>query len=81
LAAMILTVLVNPATVAVAEGPAPPFTSRILLPGFLVMLTALISGVVGDGYTIWRTHKTGLRPSTVGKALDPTRQVARRKRL
>ena len=37
------------------------------LTGFLVILAALISEVVGYGSTIWRTHKTGLRPAKVGK--------------
>lgn len=55
--------------------PHPSFTPRIilltflpgLLTGFLVILAALISGVVGYRCTIWRTHKTGLRPARVGK--------------
>jgi len=64
-AAMSLTVLVNLATVAVALGTCAIIYTQSFRTGFLVMPAALFSGVVGYGYSIWRTHRNGLRPSTV----------------
>ena len=62
---MLLTVLINPATVAVAYGTCAVMDAQDFLTG-CVMLAALISGV-GYAYTMRRAHKTGLRPSTDGR--------------
>jgi hypothetical protein len=67
-AAMTMTVVVNLATIAVALGTFALIYSQNLLTGFLVALTALISGTIGYGYSVWRMHKagskTGLTPTT-----------------
>jgi len=61
-AAMTLTVVVNLATVAVAMGTFALIYTQSFRTGFLVMLAALVSGVVGYAYSIWRTHRIGVRP-------------------
>ena len=73
---MLLTVLINPATVAVAYGTCAVMDAQDFLTGFRVMLAALISGV-GYAYTMRRAHKTGLRPATAWKrVVGPSRFVA-----
>jgi hypothetical protein len=62
---MTLTVVINLATVAVALGTFAVIYTQSFLTGLLVMLAGLISGIVGYGYSIWRVHRIGLRPSTV----------------
>ena len=72
---MLLTVLINPATVAVAYGTCAVMDAQDFLTG-CVMLAALISGV-GYAYTMRRAHKTGLWPSTAWKrVVGPSRFVA-----
>ena len=64
-AAMTLTVVVNLATVAVALGTFSVIYTQSFRTGLLVVGAALVSSVVGYGYSIWRTRRIGFRPSTV----------------
>ena len=54
-----LSTLINLASIAVALGAGAMIYSQSLLTGLLVALAALISGIIGFGYSAWRMQKVG----------------------
>jgi hypothetical protein len=60
--AMTMTVMVNLTSIAIALGAFATIYSQSFLTGFLVAAAALISAIIGYGYSLWRVHKIGGRP-------------------
>lgn len=57
-----LTALVHIASIAVALGAIGAIYSQSIRTGLLVTLAALIAGVSGYSYSVWRIHQPLLGP-------------------
>jgi hypothetical protein len=63
---VMLTALVHIASIAVALGAVATIYSQSICTGLLVALVALIAGILGFGYSVWKIHQPD--PSTPSTA-------------
>jgi len=56
-----LTAVVHMASIAVALGAMAAVYSQSIKTGVLVTAGALVAGIVGFGYSLWKIHKPSLK--------------------
>jgi hypothetical protein len=56
-----LTAVVHMASIAVALGAMAAVYSQSIKTGVLVTAGALVAGIVGFGYSLWKIHKPNLK--------------------